>query len=76
MDSGSALRPSAAVRRLLLAVASARSGHPVESLHVHDGAARGTTGTVHGTYWALLRPEDLEVAVGEGGWGKDPSCTR
>ena len=74
MDSGSALRTVCAqVRHLLLAVASARSGHPVESLHVHDGAARDTTGTVHGSYWTLLRPEDLEVAVDEGEWGKDPS---
>ena len=67
MDSGSALRTVCAqVRHLLLAVASARSGHAVESLHVHDGEVRDTTGTVHGSYWTLLRPEDLDVAVDDG----------
>jgi nicotinate dehydrogenase subunit B len=77
MDSGSALRTVCAqVRHLLLAVASTGSGRPVEDLHVDDGEVRDTTGTVHGSYWTLLRPEDLDVAVGDSGSAKDPSLHR
>ncbi|TFV71567.1 xanthine dehydrogenase family protein molybdopterin-binding subunit [Blastococcus sp. CT_GayMR19] len=64
MDSGSALRAVCAeVRRLLLSLASARSGAPVEGLEVHDGEVRDAAGTVQGSYWTLLRREQLDVPV-------------
>ena len=74
MDSGTALRTVCAeVRRLLLAVASARSGIGPEQLHVHDGEVLDADGGGHGSYWDLLRPEDLAVAVTGTAAPKDPA---
>jgi nicotinate dehydrogenase subunit B len=64
MDSGSALRTVCAeVRRLLLRLASARSGTAVEDLEVHDGEVRDAAGAGHGSYWSLLGREHLDVPV-------------
>jgi nicotinate dehydrogenase subunit B len=74
MDSGSALRTVCAeVRRLLLEAASARSGIGPEDLSVHDGEVLDADGGGHGSYWDLLRPEDLEVAVTGTAAPKDPA---
>ena len=64
MDSGNAVRTVCAeVRRLLLSVASARSGCTMASLAVHDGEVRDATGAAHGSYWTLLRTDQLDVEV-------------
>ena len=74
MDSGSALRTVCAeLRRLLLAAASARTGLGPESLDVHDGEVVDGSGRGHGSYWSLLRPEDLAVAVTGTAPPKDPA---
>jgi CO/xanthine dehydrogenase Mo-binding subunit len=74
MDSGTALRSVCAeIRRLLLDLASARSGAPVESLDVHDGEVRDAAGVVHGSYWTLLRLEHLDVPVTGEARAKAPS---
>ena len=74
MDSGSALRTVCAeLRRLLVAAASARSGLAPESLDVHDGEVVDGSGRRHGSYWSLLRREDLAVAVTGTAPPKDPA---
>jgi nicotinate dehydrogenase subunit B len=74
MDSGSALRTVCAeIRRLLVGAAAARSGIRADSLHVHDGEVVDASGKGHGTYWDLLRPEDLQVAVTGTAPPKDPA---
>jgi nicotinate dehydrogenase subunit B len=74
MDSGSALRTVCAeVRRLLLSVASARSGIAADILQVHDGEVHDATGTAHGSYWTLLGPDLLGVAATGTVPPKDPA---
>ena len=74
MDSGTALRAVCAeLRRLLLVVASARSGLAPESLDVRDGEVVDGSGRSHGSYWSLLRPEDLDVPVTGTAPPKDPA---
>ena len=74
MDSGSALRTVCAeLRRLLVAAASARTGLAPESLDVHDGEVVDGSGRGHGSYWSLLRREDLAVAVTGTAPPKDPA---
>jgi len=64
MDSGSAVRAVCAeVRRLLVAAAAARSGVAEEELQVHDGAVYTGDGTALGSYWTLLDPPVLDVAI-------------
>jgi nicotinate dehydrogenase subunit B len=73
MDSGSAVRAVCAeVRRLLLATASAGSGVPQDGLRVVDGEVLDAAGAVHGSYWSLLRPAALDVAVSGTVPPKDP----
>ena len=60
-DSGSAIRHAAAdARRIFLSVTSQRTGVPIESLVVRDGAFLGPQGEV-GSYWQLASAELLEV---------------
>ena len=60
-DSGSAIRhASADARRIFLSVISQRTGTPIESLRVEDGAFLGPQGSV-GSYWMLAEQGLLEV---------------
>ena len=60
-DSGSAIRHACAdARRIFLSVTSQRTGVPIESLVVRDGAFHGPQGEV-GSYWALANAALLEV---------------
>jgi nicotinate dehydrogenase subunit B len=74
MDSGSAVRTVCAeARRLLLTLASSRSGIALDGLEVRDGEVRDAAGDEHGSYWSLLRPEDLDVPVSGDAPAKAPS---
>ncbi len=60
-DSGSAIRHACAdARRIFLSVTSQRTGVPIESLMVRDGAFLGPQGQV-GSYWQLADAALLEV---------------
>ena len=74
MDSGRAVRAVCSeVRLRLLTVASDRSGVPAEELEVHDGEVRDRAGTVLGTYWTLVTPGLLDVAVSGTARPKEPA---
>ena len=74
MDSGSAVRAVCAeVRRLLLSAASTRTGVPADKLQVHDGEIRDGAGVGRGSYWSLLEPGLLDVAVTGTALPKEPA---